>query len=69
MKVRKFYPAQVLRRLPGSDQVVDPGERVAVQFHMRLGVKKGKALIADLEGLREQVKERLRQSLSERAQS
>lgn len=63
MKVRKFYPAQVLRRLPTSYQAADAGQHTAAQFHLRCGVKKGRALISDLQSIRDSVTATLQRTL------
>ena len=45
MKVQKFYPKQVMRRLKGrSVETLNDGEKVALSFFIRKGRKFGMAI-------------------------
>ncbi len=46
MKVRRFYPRQVLRRLQGEHEQLDKGKMAAVVYAMRKGRKLGVSIMA-----------------------
>jgi len=46
MKVRKFYPRQVLRRLSGEHTALKPGQAAAVRYAALKGRKLGISIMA-----------------------